>query len=241
MAQVGLDDAPRTSRTRGQPRVDIVVVQRYRPLLMRSLAALLREERWPGAVVGPVHWDEAVEECRARSCGLALIEYVAGRRDDTAGELSDLVAHLRVTAPSAGVVAFIEAEHHLREAAIVDAVRAGAVGVVRASDRSEGFLSILRAAATGESMLLTDEVSPLAARVEQRRSRTAEVTRRLGSLTDREREVLAGVSRGERNEQIAMALSISPRTVEKHIQHILQKLSIDSRVKAVSMLSEVAV
>lgn len=241
MAHVGLNGAPRTSRTRRQSRFDIVVVQRHRPLLMRSLAALLREECWPGAVVGPVHWDEAVQECRVRSCRLALIEYVAGRRDDTAGELFDLVAHLRVTAPSAGVVAFIEAEHHLREAAIVDVVRAGAVGVVRAGDRSESFLPILRAAATGRSTLLTDEVSPLAARVGQRRSRTAEVTRRLGSLTDREREVLDGVSRGERNEEIAQALSISARTVEKHIQHILQKLSIDSRMKAVSMLAELAV
>ena len=228
-------------RTRAPTPTDIVIVQRRRPLLMRSLAALLRQENWPGAVVGPVPSRRAVDACQSRRCRLALIDHGIGREGDRKGELIDLVARLRVSAPSTRVVVFIdEAELHLEEAALVDVIRAGAMGVVRPSDPTKGFLSTLRAVAAGRSSLPSEGISPLAVRVEQRRTRTADVTRRLDSLTGRERQVLAGVCRGERNEQIARDLSISARTVEKHIQHILQKLSIDSRVKAVSMLSELA-
>jgi DNA-binding NarL/FixJ family response regulator len=48
-------------------------------------------------------------------------------------------------------------------------------------------------------------------------------------LTDRELDVLRRVVSGERNRDIAAALRISPRTVEAHVSHILQKLGARSR------------
>jgi DNA-binding CsgD family transcriptional regulator len=46
----------------------------------------------------------------------------------------------------------------------------------------------------------------------------------LPRLTARERAVLARVAQGETNRQIATVLKASPRTIEKHIEHILAKL-----------------
>jgi DNA-binding NarL/FixJ family response regulator len=51
-------------------------------------------------------------------------------------------------------------------------------------------------------------------------------------LTPREREVLRYVSQAARNRDIAQALSISEHTVKRHVQNILQKLELPTRVAA---------
>ncbi|MDQ3410803.1 MAG: response regulator transcription factor, partial [Chloroflexota bacterium] len=53
-------------------------------------------------------------------------------------------------------------------------------------------------------------------------------------LTRREREVLRLLVEGRRDPQIGAALSISPRTVESHVGHILTKLGVESRTAAVA-------
>ena len=55
---------------------------------------------------------------------------------------------------------------------------------------------------------------------------------RLNTLTQREHEVLALVSRGQQNKEIALALSIAVHTVEQHLKHIYQKLGIGNRTEA---------
>jgi DNA-binding CsgD family transcriptional regulator len=54
-------------------------------------------------------------------------------------------------------------------------------------------------------------------------------------LTAREAEVLAGVADGLANKEIAAALAISPRTVEKHIESILRKSGARSRTHLVAL------
>jgi DNA-binding CsgD family transcriptional regulator len=54
-------------------------------------------------------------------------------------------------------------------------------------------------------------------------------------LTAREADVLAAVARGLANKEIATALSISPRTVEKHIESILRKSGARSRTHLVAL------
>lgn len=54
------------------------------------------------------------------------------------------------------------------------------------------------------------------------------------TLTERESEVLALISRGFSNKQIAQALDISPETVKSHVKHIFLKLAVNTRAEAVS-------
>jgi two-component system nitrate/nitrite response regulator NarL len=54
----------------------------------------------------------------------------------------------------------------------------------------------------------------------------------LASLTERERQILEHLSRGESNKTIARALDISHDTVKLHVRHILAKLNLSSRVEA---------
>jgi len=51
-------------------------------------------------------------------------------------------------------------------------------------------------------------------------------------LTRRESEVLEWVSRGKTNWEIALILNISARTVQKHLEHIFQKLGVETRTAA---------
>jgi len=57
----------------------------------------------------------------------------------------------------------------------------------------------------------------------------------LSGLTDREREVLGLLTRGCTNRQIGEALRITPNTVKKHVDHILQKLEVSNRAAAVAV------
>ena len=54
----------------------------------------------------------------------------------------------------------------------------------------------------------------------------------LASLTERERQILEHLARGESNKTIARALDISHDTVKLHVRHILTKLNLNSRVEA---------
>jgi len=60
------------------------------------------------------------------------------------------------------------------------------------------------------------------------RAERAEITARLASLTQREREVLDRVVSGRANKQIAAELSISTKTVEAHRAHVMEKMRADS-------------
>ncbi len=60
----------------------------------------------------------------------------------------------------------------------------------------------------------------------------AAVLRRLYAVTGREAEVLLWVAQGKSNRDIAEILGLSPRTVNKHLEQIYQKLGVENRASA---------
>lgn len=54
-------------------------------------------------------------------------------------------------------------------------------------------------------------------------------------LTFRETEILMWISRGKTNKEVGMILGSSPRTINKHLEHIFEKLGVVTRAAAVSM------
>lgn len=81
----------------------------------------------------------------------------------------------------------------------------------------------------GESMLLLSHEVP----------RTP-ASRRLQqvALTPRETEVLSWLSKGKTNRDIADILGMSPRTVNKHLEHIFEKLGVETRTAAAAVASQ---
>ncbi len=66
-----------------------------------------------------------------------------------------------------------------------------------------------------------------------KREGTGASARRLEELTEREREVLALIAEGRTNQEIADALVISIKTVNRHRENIMAKLDLHSRVDLV--------
>lgn len=69
---------------------------------------------------------------------------------------------------------------------------------------------------------------------------TADIMRRLSSLTPQQVRVLMMLSEGLLNKQIAYELTVSEATVKAHVSAILQKLGVDSRTQAVIAASKIA-
>jgi len=67
-------------------------------------------------------------------------------------------------------------------------------------------------------------------------SRLAHLMQRCG-LTQREAEVMHWVTLGKTNRDIGEILELSPRTVNKHLEHIFSKLGVETRTAAVSMVT----
>jgi len=55
---------------------------------------------------------------------------------------------------------------------------------------------------------------------------------RLDVMSRRELDILRGIARGQGNKEIARSLGIAETTVKIHVQHVLRKLDVSSRVQA---------
>jgi DNA-binding NarL/FixJ family response regulator len=69
---------------------------------------------------------------------------------------------------------------------------------------------------------------------------TADLVRRLATLTPQQVRVLMMLSEGLLNKQIAYELSVSEATVKAHVSAILQKLGVDSRTQAVIVAAKIS-
>lgn len=84
-------------------------------------------------------------------------------------------------------------------------------------------------AGPGETMVLLRVLGPAADVAHKRLSSAA--------LTPRETEVLSWLAKGKTNRDIADILGMSPRTVNKHLEHIFEKLGVETRTAAAAIAS----
>lgn len=116
------------------------------------------------------------------------------------------------------------------------AMRAGARGYVLKGAKHDEMLRAIRAVSSGEAIF-----SPsIAARMMDffATSRSVIPEKVFPDLTDREREILILIARGESNADIADALTISIKTVRNHVSNIFSKLQVADRAQAVIQARE---
>ena len=131
-------------------------------------------------------------------------------------------AAIRRELPDTEVVALTSV---LEDAAVVEAVRAGAIGYLLKDTEADELRRAIKSAAAGQVQL-----SPQAAARLMREVRTPE--RGAEALTERETGVLRLLAQGQSNKEIAQNLSIGEQTVKTHVSHILDKLGVPSRTQA---------
>jgi NarL family two-component system response regulator YdfI len=136
------------------------------------------------------------------------------------------IEHLQKEQPEIAVViltTFNEDELMLR------GLRAGAKGFLLKDSSRETLFNAIRAAARHETLLKPDVMARLVSRA------GAKAADNVFYLTDREKEVLVLVARGERSKEIALKLCITERTVKAHLASIYAKLGVDSRTAAIAV------
>ncbi|BEP41943.1 response regulator [Variovorax sp. V15] len=114
----------------------------------------------------------------------------------------------------------------LLPASLEAALAPGAVISVGTSTGMRLSVRNLGAAALGETMLL------FAVQREGPAARLADA-----ALTPRETEVLSWLAKGKTNRDIGEILGTSPRTVNKHLEHIFEKLGVETRAAAAALAS----
>lgn len=139
--------------------------------------------------------------------------------------LSGLVS-LRSQFPATPVV--VVSAHEDRKL-VREVMQCGASGFIPKSTPRDGIAAALRQVMDGGVYL----PEPAGEEEEAASGETAEIARRLATLTPQQMRVLEMLGTGKLNKEIAYELSITETTVKAHVSAILQKLKVYSRTQAV--------
>jgi two-component system, NarL family, nitrate/nitrite response regulator NarL len=191
------------------------------PLFNEALEALFARDGEHQVIGRSSSRSEAFAMLQSLEPDLALVDAAVGL-----GETPCLVDRILRARPATKVVVLGD-DHDPN--LLMAAIRAGAAGVVGKTHGADTVLRVARGVLDGEGAVP--------------RSMILEVTRRLiggerfsGSplarLSPRERQVLVRLSRGWDNTRIGGDLYISQHTVRTHIQNILEKLGMHSKLEA---------
>jgi DNA-binding NarL/FixJ family response regulator len=163
---------------------------------------------------------EAVEKALKEDVHLVILDVSMPRKTgiQAAAELHKRKPELRVLMLSM----------HDSEQFLFEALKAGASGYVLKSGADTDIVDAVRAAMRGDSYLYPSAVTAIVRDYVERGGRGEE---QFDILTPRELEVLKLIAEANTNKQIADALFISIKTVERHRQNILDKLGMSDRVE----------
>lgn len=164
---------------------------------------------------------------------------------EKAVELEPDVVVMDIGLPDAsGIEVAAEIKEHLPKVAIValtihedeeyffKMLEAGASGYVPKRAAPEELLKAIRIAASGQ-VYLYPTLADLLVKDYLSQDEEERATRNMDGLTPREQEVLTHLAEGLNNPEIGDLLGISPKTVARHRENIMRKLSLHSRTELV--------
>ena len=205
--------------TTGQAPIRIVVVDDH-TLFRRGIISLLSHEAGFAVVGEASDGFEGIRTVLAQKPDVVLLDLnmpgISGL---------DTLSAILQDAPETQVVMLTVSED---ADDLVTALRNGAQGYLLKNIDSEFLVRSLRRAAQGESV-----ISPEMAGKLMRQVRTGVPNAQPADvLSPREREIVQRLAKGSSNKEIARDLDLAESTVKIHVQHILRKLGLNSRVQA---------
>lgn len=196
--------------------ISVVIVDDH--VVVRKGLRLLLEQQSDIAVVGEGgDGEQAVELAERLVPDVILLDLLMPRMDGI-----NAVREIKRITPATHIIMLTSSyddEH------IFGAIKAGALSYLLKDTGPEELVAAVRAAALGESKLHPLAAARLLREMQQDRSPLAE-------LTPRELDVLAQIARGRSNQEIALELVVSERTVKTHVSNILSKLHLADRTQA---------
>jgi two-component system nitrate/nitrite response regulator NarL len=214
---------PNTSSSPIDP-VRVLIVQDH-ALLASAIARVLDTEADISVCGIARRGDEAVSLAAKEQPRVVLMDF---RLPDLPGPAA--AAKIRSTLPETAIV-FHSAEES--EAALLDAIDAGATAYLTKLATAEQLVEAVRKAAVGEVLIPVELFAKAIARQRRLFTETEARKKLLADFTPRELEVLHLLAEGHDTGTLASRLGIAPHTLEWHVRHLIEKLHVHSKLQAV--------
>ena len=220
--------------TTNNPKIRILVVDDH-TLFRRGLTALLQRDPQFEVVGDAGDAGQAQRRAEELQPDLILLDnHLPGVNG------VDALPALLGAAPGVRILMLTVSED---EQDLAQALRGGACGYLLKTIEGDALSAAIRRAMQGDSVIADEMTGKLVAAFRGAATQLApaapaQVMSRVDSLSQRELDILRGVARGQANKEIARALGIAETTVKIHVQHILRKLDVSSRVHAAVIASE---
>lgn len=112
------------------------------------------------------------------------------------------------------------------------ALQSGALGYLLKTSEKDDLLNGIKRAFNGESVISPEMTSKLVSAFKSNKVKSdKEVETQISNLSPREMEIVCLIAKGCSNKEIARTLNIAETTVKIHVQHVLRKLNLSSRVQ----------
>ena len=215
-------------------KIRILVVDDH-TLFRRGLTALLQRDPQFEVVGDAADAGEAQRRAQELQPDLILLDnHLPGVNG------VDALPALREVVPGVKVLMLTVSED---EQDLAAALRGGACGYLLKTIEGDALSLAIRRAMRGESVVAEEMTGKLVAAY---RGATAPASpaqpatpaSRLDVMSKRELDILRCIARGQGNKEIARSLGIAETTVKIHVQHVLRKLDVSSRVHAAVIASE---
>jgi DNA-binding NarL/FixJ family response regulator len=212
--------------TRPAPTPVRVLLADSQPLQRAGLRTVLADESYLDIVAEVGDGAAAVELARRLLPDVVVMDVHLPRLSGVAATRAIAASQLPVRVL---ILASFDGDEH-----VVGALRAGARGYLSKDVPAAELITAIRTVAAGGAVIAPHLLRRLLDRFATALPDPAETSAPvLPELTDRERQVLVHMARGESNSEIAAALSVSGTTVKTHVGNLLTKLGVRDRVQAV--------
>jgi len=201
-------------------QMKIVLVDDH-TLFRKGLAELLEREGAVKVAAITGNPDDVAGLLRAHSPDVLLLDLNLGRTDGIT-----VMQQLRVEGFDLPVLILTVSE---ADEDLARALRSGANGYLLKSMEPDEVVDAIERAGRGETVVAPGMTAKLVRLLDFKNNAAPSL---LDTLTQREREILSHLARGESNKAIARQLDISYDTVKLHVRHVLAKLNLSSRVEA---------
>lgn len=209
-----------------------VVIADDQALVRGGFAALVNGTDGMTVVGEATDGAEAVELCRIHAPDIVLMDIRMPNLDGIAAT-RDIVDDPNLAGTRVVVLTTFDLDAY-----VFSALRAGASGFLLKDIEPQELLRAIRVVAAGDALLAPQVTRRLIQEFVGRPDPGAMEVTDIGTLTDREREILLLVARGLSNQEIADELVISPLTAKTHVSRILGKLACRDRAQLVAVAYE---
>jgi DNA-binding NarL/FixJ family response regulator len=210
-----------------------ILLAEGRSLFREAVTALL--ERQSDLHVASVAWTglQAVSEAERTKPDLALLA-----TDLQDCDFLQATTAIRQQVPQCRLLVLAKTDD---QETLFRSIEAGASAYIPPDYHLPQLVDAARAVHRGESVIPGRLLGELLAHLVDRRHDKDGASRLIRRLTKRERQVLALLSEGGSNQTIAEALSMSPETARTHIQNIIEKFEVHSRLEAAALVARTGI